>query len=98
MNNTRVTLTPEMKARLAIGHGPNLNPVPNWDLSALAGAGSLRSSANDILTFLAANLGYTKTPLAPAMAAETSIRRPAGSPNMEIAYAWHIQTKNGNSI
>ena len=98
MNDTRVTLTPEMKARLAIGHGPNLNPIPNWDLSALAGAGALRSSANDILTFLAANLGYTKTPLASAMAAETSIRRPTGSPNMEIAYAWHIQTKNGNSI
>jgi serine-type D-Ala-D-Ala carboxypeptidase/endopeptidase len=98
MNDTRVTLTPEMKARLAIGHGPNLNPVPNWDLSALTGAGALRSSANDILTFLAANLGYTKTPLASAMAAETSIRRPTGSPNMEIAYAWHIQTKNGNSI
>jgi D-alanyl-D-alanine-carboxypeptidase/D-alanyl-D-alanine-endopeptidase len=98
MNDTRVTLSPEMKARLAIGHGPNLNPVPNWDLSALAGAGALRSSANDILTFLAANLGYTKTPLASAMAAEISIRQPAGSPNMEIDYAWHIQTKNGNSI
>jgi D-alanyl-D-alanine-carboxypeptidase/D-alanyl-D-alanine-endopeptidase len=98
MNDTRVTLTPEMKARLAIGHGPNMNPVPNWDLSALAGAGALRSSANDILTFLAANLGYIKTPLASAMAAEISIRRPTGSPNMEIAYAWHIQTKNGNSI
>lgn len=98
MNDTRVTLTPEMKARLAIGHGPNLNPVPNWDLTALAGAGALRSSASDILTFLAANLGYTKTPLAPAMAAEISIRRPTGAPNLEIAYAWHIQTKNGNSI
>jgi len=87
MNDTRVTLTPEMKARLAIGHGPTMNPVPNWDLSALAGAGALRSSANDIPTFLAANLGYTKTPLASAMAAEISIWRPTGSPNMEIAYA-----------
>jgi len=75
-----------------------LNAVPNWDIAALAGAGALRSSANDILTFLAANLGYTKTPLAAAMAAEVSIRRPAGSPDMEIAYAWHVQTKNGNSI
>jgi hypothetical protein len=98
MNSTRVTLTPEMKARLAIGHGPNLDAVPNWDIAVLAGAGALRSSANDMLTFLAANLGYIKTPLAKAMAAEVSIRRPAGSPDMQIAYAWHIQTKNGNSI
>jgi len=88
-----------MKARLAVGHGPNLDPVPNWDLSpAVAGAGALRSSANDILTFLAANLGYIKTPLAADMAAEVSIRRPAGAPDMQIAYAWHIQSKNGNSI
>ena len=98
MSSTRVTLSPEMKARLATGHGPGLSAVPNWDLSALAGAGALRSSANDMLTFLAANLGYTKTPLAAAMAAEISIRRPAGGPEMQIAYAWHVQTKNGNSI
>jgi D-alanyl-D-alanine-carboxypeptidase/D-alanyl-D-alanine-endopeptidase len=98
MTSTRVTLTPEMKTRLAVGHGPNLNAVPNWDLTALAGAGALRSSANDMLTFLAANLGYIKTPLADAMAAEVAIRRPAGSSSMEIAYAWHIQTKDGNSI
>ena len=99
MKSTRVTLTPEMKTRLAIGHGPNLDPVPNWDLSpALAGAGALRSSANDMLTFLAANLGYIQTPLAADMAAEVSIRRPAGAPDMQIAYAWHVQTKNGNSI
>jgi D-alanyl-D-alanine-carboxypeptidase/D-alanyl-D-alanine-endopeptidase len=98
MNHTRVTLTPEMKARLALGHDPGLGVVANWDIDALAGAGALRSSANDMLTFLAANLGYVKTPLAAAMAAEVSIRRPTTIPDMEIAYAWHIQTKNGNSI
>jgi serine-type D-Ala-D-Ala carboxypeptidase/endopeptidase len=98
MNSTRVTLTPEMKTRLAIGHGPGLDVVPNWDITTLAGAGALRSSANDMLTFLAANLGYLKTPLATAMAEEVSIRRPAGAPDMQIAYAWHVQTKDGNSI
>jgi D-alanyl-D-alanine-carboxypeptidase/D-alanyl-D-alanine-endopeptidase len=99
MKDTRVTLSPEMKARLAIGHGPNMNVASNWDLpAAFAGAGALRSTTNDMLKFLAANLGYTKTPLASAMAAEVSIRRPTGMANMEIAYAWHIQTKDGNSI
>lgn len=98
MKSTGVTLSPAMKARMAVGHGPNLNPVPNWDIAALAGAGALRSTANDMLTFLAANLGYTKTPLADAMADEISIRRSAGAPNMEIAYNWLIQTKDGRSI
>ncbi len=98
MPSTRVTLSPEMKARLATGHNSTLKAVPNWDIPTLPGAGALRSSANDLLTFLAANLGYVKTPLAAAMAAEVSIRRPTGVPNMEIAYAWHVLTKDGNSI
>jgi CubicO group peptidase (beta-lactamase class C family) len=98
MKDTRVTLTPEMKARLAVGHSETLAPVANWDIPTLAGAGALRSTANDILTFLAANLGSVKTPLAQAMADEVSVRRSAGAPDMEIAYAWHIQTKDGNSI
>jgi CubicO group peptidase (beta-lactamase class C family) len=98
MANTRITLTPEMKARLAIGHGPTLAAVANWDIPTLAGAGALRSTVNDMLIFLAANLGYVKTPLAQAMADEVSIRRPTGAPDMEIAYAWHVQTKDGNSI
>lgn len=103
MNDTGVTLSPEMKARLAPGHGINRNPVPNLDFSireVMAGGGGLKSSVNDLLTFLAANLGYTKTPLAQAMAAQLSIRRSTepSLPGMEIAYVWVLQTKNGNSI
>ena len=80
MSGTGITLSPQMKARLALGHNDKLVTVPNWDLPALAGAGALRSSVNDMLTFLAANLGYMKSPLAPAMAAMLSVRRPTGSP------------------
>ena len=98
LKDTRVTLTPEMKARLSIGHNAGLAPVENWDVPTLAGAGALRSTANDMLTFLAANLGFVKTPLAQDMADEVSVRRSTGAPDMEIAYAWHIQTKDGNSI
>jgi serine-type D-Ala-D-Ala carboxypeptidase/endopeptidase len=98
LKDTRVTLTPEMKTRLAVGHSGGLQAVENWDIPTLAGAGALRSTANDMLTFLAANLGFVKTPLAQDMADEVSVRRSAGAPDMEIAYAWHIQTKGGNSI
>lgn len=97
MTDTNITLTPAMKARLAVGHTSTLAPAANWDLPVFAGAGGLRSTANDILTFLAANLGYVKTPLAQAMADEVSIRRPVGS-DMEIAYGWHVLTKGGSSI
>ncbi|MGA2843368.1 MAG: serine hydrolase domain-containing protein, partial [Steroidobacteraceae bacterium] len=98
MNSTRITLTPEMKARLAAGHNAALQSVENWDSPTLAGAGGLRSTANDQLAFLAANLGYTKSPLAPAMAAMLKVRRPTGQPGLEIALGWHILTTNGKEI
>jgi D-alanyl-D-alanine-carboxypeptidase/D-alanyl-D-alanine-endopeptidase len=91
MTSTTITLSPALKARLAQGHDSGLDPTANWDFAALAGAGALRSDADDILTFLGAELGYVKTPLASAMKAEwMAPRRPAGSPVMSVALAWHI--------
>jgi D-alanyl-D-alanine-carboxypeptidase/D-alanyl-D-alanine-endopeptidase len=98
MSSTRITLTPEMKARLAAGHDASMDTVENWDLPTLAGAGALRSTANDMLTFIAANLGYTKTPLAPAMAAMLKERRPTGQLGLEMALGWHIFTTGGKEI
>jgi serine-type D-Ala-D-Ala carboxypeptidase/endopeptidase len=98
MKDTRITLTPEMKARLAVGHNQALEPVENWDLPTLAGAGALRATANDMLTLLAANLGYMKSPLAPAMAAMLKVRRPTGQPGLEVALGWHIRTIDGKEI
>jgi CubicO group peptidase (beta-lactamase class C family) len=97
MTSTAITLTPSLRARLAPGHDRLLKPAKNWDLPTLAGAGALRSSANDMLTFLAAEIGYTESPLAPAMNAMRAPRRPAG-PGMEIALAWHVFTANGKTI
>jgi CubicO group peptidase (beta-lactamase class C family) len=87
-----------MKARLAVGHNAALAPVKNWDLPTLAGAGALRSTANDLLIFLAANLGYSKSLLSPAMAAMLKTRRPTGQQGLEIALGWHIFTSNGKEI
>src|SRR5262245_25995017 len=69
MPDTGITLSSAMKQRMATGHNAILAPVANWDLPTLSGAGALRSSANDMLTFLEAFLGYKETPLAPAMKA-----------------------------
>jgi len=98
MTNTAITLSPSMKSRLAVGHGATLQPVANWDLPALAGAGALRSTTNDLLTFLAANLGEVKTPLAPAMADMLKVRRPTPAPNLAVALGWHVLTTNGKEI
>ncbi|MEA2343522.1 MAG: hypothetical protein QOF63_1691 [Thermoanaerobaculia bacterium] len=98
MKSTAITLSNAMKDRLAIGHDAALQPVSNWDLPALAGAGALRSNTNDLLTFLAANIGIEKSPLASSMAAMLATRRPTGTPNLEIALGWHIWTRDGHEI
>jgi len=98
MRDTRVTLTSEMKARLAAGHDAFLRPAENWDLPTLAGAGALRSSANDQLTFLAANMGYTESQLAPAMAAMLKVRRRKEQPGREIALGWNVLPIRGREI
>jgi CubicO group peptidase (beta-lactamase class C family) len=89
MTRTAITLSADMKARLAHGYTATLEPAANWDLPTLAGAGALRSTANDMLTFLAAAMGYTSTPLDGAFRTMLATRRPA-SPPIEIALGWHI--------
>jgi D-alanyl-D-alanine-carboxypeptidase/D-alanyl-D-alanine-endopeptidase len=90
MPDTGITLSSSMKQRMATGHNALLAPVANWDLPTLAGAGALRSSANDMLTFLEAFLDYKETPLAPAMKAMLEVRRPVGETKFEIGLAWNI--------
>ncbi len=67
MDSTRITLTPELKPRLAIGHAMPGKPVQGMDFSILAGAGGLHSTANDLLRFIAAYMGLTPSPLSPLM-------------------------------
>jgi serine-type D-Ala-D-Ala carboxypeptidase/endopeptidase len=98
MRSTSITLPDDMKARLAVGHDATMQRVPCWDLPTLAGAGALRSTANDMLTFVAANLGYVKTPLAPAMAAMLAVPRPTGVLGLGVGLAWHILTRDGHEI
>ena len=78
MGATGITLTEDMRSRLAPGHDAAGQAVPNWDLSVLAGAGGLRSNVNDLLTFLAANLDTRRGPLARACALARHTREVPG--------------------
>jgi len=98
MKSTRIALSPELRARLAAGHDADLSPVANWDFAVLAGTGALRSSANDLLTFLAANLGFTKSPLAEAMAAMLTVQRPTGGFFVDTALGWTVDARGGGEI
>jgi CubicO group peptidase (beta-lactamase class C family) len=43
----------DLVSRMAVGHDAASRPAPRWNVPALVGAGSLVSSVNDMLTFLA---------------------------------------------
>lgn len=95
MNDTRITLSPAMKSRLAPGHSASGGVVANWDLPTLAGAGALRSTANDMLKFLAANLDSTSAPLGRALATTHFARRDVNGAQMRIGLNWHILSAFG---
>ena len=91
LTSTTVTLTPDERARLATGHDAMLQKVANWDLPTLAGAGALRSTVNDLMTFLAAEMGLTPSPLQNAMKLSLAVRGPTTSPSGQQALGWAVQ-------
>jgi len=67
MNDTTFTLTDEQASRLASPYNAELSPSRTWDLGLFNPAGGLKSTPNDMLRFLAANLAKHDTPLGRAM-------------------------------
>jgi len=88
MDSTRIELTPEMLSRLATPHLSYSVVTSNWNIPTLAGCGAIRSTANDMLTFLAANMGMTETGLQPALQlANTPQRLMVGLDYMGLGWA-----------
>lgn len=88
MHSTAIALSPDLQARLTPGHDAQLRRAVGWDLPTLAGAGAIRSTVNDLLTFVGANLGYVQSPLASAMRAMLAVSRPAGTPRLTVGLGW----------
>ena len=88
MDSTRITLPPALKARLARGHWVDGTPSEHLHFQAMAPAGSLLSTANDLLKFLSANLGFTQTDLTPLME-DMQVIRHSNSPKFgKTALPW----------
>jgi len=99
MHDTVITFTPSLRKRLAHGHDARMRPVANWDMGALAGAGALRSTARDMLKFLAAVLGLADAPICAAIRAQLAAPRLATeSPNMTVGLGWHIKSDDHGTV
>ncbi len=77
LGSTSVSLSADQLSRLAPGHDRFRQPVETWNLPAMPASGSLRSTANDLLPFLAFNLGQD-SPLHAAMLLQRTPGRALG--------------------
>jgi len=99
LRDTCISLSNSMRERLAQGHASNLKPASNWDIPTLAGAGALRSTANDLVKFVKATcLSGANAPLRSAIDMLLQTRRPTNLPNTEVGLGCFIRTGNKDEI
>ena len=87
MSDTMIHLDEGRRDRFAQGHDAEGRPVPHWDLSTLAGAGGIRSTADDMLRLLRAELEPGGTPLEASLRVSQEIRTaPEIEPRMALGW------------
>jgi serine-type D-Ala-D-Ala carboxypeptidase/endopeptidase len=98
LDETRITLTPPMRERLAPGHTAQGRVTKGWDIGALTGAGGLRSTADDMLTFAAAHFdssGVLFASLRTALRAQRPIERGGRD---SVGLGWMLMRQNGHPV
>jgi len=95
IEDTVVSLSPELRSRLMQGHDGQRRPTPPWDLlDAFASAGGLHSTAADMLTYLEAELHPERTPLRAALVESQRLRAHIAG-KVDIALAWNYNSDTG---
>ncbi len=97
MRSTLATLTPQPRSRLAQGHDEAGKPTPDWDIPALPAMGALKSTANDMLSFLAANMESDSRPFGQLF---TPLHAPRTTMDEEtkVGLAWQIGHATNRSM
>jgi D-alanyl-D-alanine-carboxypeptidase/D-alanyl-D-alanine-endopeptidase len=87
MTTSGAVLKDTMRAHLAPGHDHTGKAANEFNVDALVGAGAIRSTANDMLRYLRANMGIDQSPLAAAMKLARQPRRDVAK-TIRIGMAW----------
>ncbi len=95
LHQTRITLDDEAQKRLAPPHDAKGKHSSNWDFDAIAGAGALRSTTEDMLGYLEAQMGWKKSAMLLAMRRCHEPRFAAGNKVQSIGLGWHVDQVPG---
>jgi serine-type D-Ala-D-Ala carboxypeptidase/endopeptidase len=98
MNQTRLNLTDEMSWHLVQGHDLDMKPTELWALTAIPGAGYVRSTAKDLTKFVKACMGITRTKLSASLAKLTQIQRPTSLPGTKAGMGWYVTSIGNDQI
>ena len=95
LRDTVVSLSREQRERFSQGLDAQHHPVHECSLDALAGAGGIRSTAGDMLTYLEANLHPDRFPTLRSALVESHLLRRDAPLGMQIALAWVYRPDDG---
>ena len=98
LDDTRFQLNDEQTERAAGGHDWNLEPTVLLNFDALEAAGSLRSTASNLISFLKANMGLVDSPLWKTFQTSHVDRDNAIGGRMDIGMGWLLLENHGREI
>lgn len=90
MQNTTVRLNADQQRRLAPPHNVARAPDHAWDFQAIAGAGAIRSSTEDMIRFIRANLKPKDDLLGKSLDFAWKQHAPAKEYPFAMGLGWHI--------
>jgi D-alanyl-D-alanine-carboxypeptidase/D-alanyl-D-alanine-endopeptidase len=100
MKDTAITLTPRLKAKLAVGHNAVLLPAAPFSsvsiYSAMPAAGGLVSTVSDLLKLLSVCMGYEPSSLTSSTTAMLNTRHPIDGSDQ--ALGWVVVGKGSDQL
>jgi CubicO group peptidase (beta-lactamase class C family) len=97
LTDTRVSLSGEQELRLAGTHNWHHGKTPPLEWDTMAAAGGVRSTAKDLLTFLAANMDLSSALGFPLQMSHLDRREASGSA-LRMGLGWHILSNHGREL
>ncbi len=97
LENTSLGPTENMQKKLTNAHiGDNI--VPFWEFPVFFGTGGIYTTAKDLITFLAAHMGVSNTPLTKTFQKTHKVYNYADKYKLKIGLGWHISERYSNRI